>query len=220
MALNHSRSFSWKGLISFRGAMVATCLALLAWFGVAFALDQRQIFLPGESSVGHYLFETSCSSCHEAFKPVSNETCMSCHEAELAEDAHGVQKFRDPRWAGELATLDVLTCTVCHSEHVHMFGRGVHLQPDLCMTCHQGLIEGDLRSHEGFAPDGCWTAGCHNYHDHRSISTGFLRRNLGQPPMLPVQQLPDRTVLVERDTAPAADLAQEFWAEEFREGGR
>ncbi|MGA1474521.1 MAG: cytochrome c3 family protein [Prochlorothrix sp.] len=191
-------------------AIFLACIALVAWFSAAFVLDNRQFFLPGETSVGHYLFETSCSSCHEGFKPVSNDTCMRCHEAEMAEDKHGASKFRDPRWAGELEKIEALTCTACHSEHVHMFGRGVHLQPDLCMNCHQGIIEGDLKSHDGFAPDGCWTAGCHNYHDHRSISTGFLIENLDQPSLLPVQQLPERTVPIGVETVPAPDLSREF----------
>jgi hypothetical protein len=191
-------------------AIFVACIALLVCFGSAFLLENQEVFLPGETSVGHYLFEASCNSCHEGFKPVSNENCMRCHEAELVQDAHGPKKFRDPRWAGELAKLEVLTCTTCHNEHVHMFGRGVHLQPDLCMTCHEGIIQGDLKSHDGFTADGCWTAGCHNYHDHRSISTGFLRQNLDRPPMLPVQELPDRRVLIKRKNAPSPDLGREF----------
>lgn len=204
------RGRSWRSLLSLKFAIAIACIALVGWFGAAFALDQKQIFLPGETSVGHYLFETSCASCHEGFKPVTNETCMRCHEAELAEDIHGASKFRDPRWAGELAKIEALTCTTCHNEHVHMFDRGVHLQPDLCMACHEGIITGDLKSHDGFTADGCWTAGCHNYHDHRAISTGFLRSTLDQPPMLPIQVVPDRVVMTERDTAPRPDLADEF----------
>ncbi|MEO0533642.1 MAG: cytochrome c3 family protein [Cyanobacteria bacterium P01_A01_bin.123] len=210
MALNGGRSVNWRSFISLKTAIAIACIVLIGWFAAAFAMDNKQVFLPGETSVGHYLFETSCNSCHEGFKPVSNDTCMRCHEAELVEDEHGTQKFLDPRWAEDLAKLEVLTCTTCHNEHVHMFGRGVNLQPDICMTCHEGIITGDLKSHDGFAADGCWTAGCHNYHDHRSISTGFLRQNLDQPPMLPVQQLPNRVVLSELDAAPNPDLAQEF----------
>jgi hypothetical protein len=209
MALR-GRALKWSSLLTGKTAIALVCIALVGWLAAAFALDNKQIFLPGETSVGHYLFEASCSSCHEGFKPVSNDTCMRCHEAEMAADKHGASKFRDPRWAGELAKIEALTCTTCHNEHVHMFGRGVHLQPDLCMNCHQGIIEGGLQSHNGFSPDGCWTAGCHNYHDHRSISTGFLIENLGQPPMLPVQQLPDRPLQPKLETAPAPDLSQEF----------
>ncbi|MEL6138157.1 MAG: cytochrome c3 family protein [Cyanobacteria bacterium J06628_6] len=190
--------------------MILAAVIVLAWFGAAFALEQKQIFLPGETSVGHYLFEESCASCHEGFKPVTNETCNRCHEAELAEDVHGAKKFRDPRWAEYRDRIDILTCTACHNEHVHMFGRGVNLQPDLCMLCHEELTVSQLKSHEGFAADGCWTAGCHNFHDHRTISTGFLRKNMGEPPMLPVQQLPDRAVTTSVEIAPAPNLQKEF----------
>jgi len=204
------RSIPWRAIFSPKVAIASACIALMTWFAAAFFLDHRQVFLPGETSVGHYLFETSCNSCHEGFKPVSNDTCRRCHEAELAADAHGTQKFLDPRWAEDLEKLAVLTCTTCHNEHVPMFGRGVHLPPDLCMTCHEGIITGELKSHDGFTPDGCWTAGCHNFHDHRSISTGFLRQNLDQPPMLPVQTLPERRVSTALETAPPADLDSEF----------
>lgn len=198
---------SWFQL---KTAAIGIVLLLVIWAAAAFALDRRSVFLPGETSAGHLLFETSCSSCHEGFKPVTNETCNRCHEAELVKDAHGEKKFRDPRWGELLENLDVLTCTACHQEHVHMFGRGVHLKPDLCMSCHQGIIEGDLASHEGFAADGCWTAGCHNFHDHRSISTGFLRDNLDQPPMLPKPELPERTITTTVSRPPPPDLDQEF----------
>ncbi|ERN40598.1 hypothetical protein KR51_00028550 [Rubidibacter lacunae KORDI 51-2] len=204
------RRFRWRSLFGFKGAVFLACVVLVTWLSAAFALDAKQIFLPGETSVGHYLFETSCNSCHEGFKPVTNETCTRCHEAEMATDVHGRKKFLDPRWAGSLQRLEVLTCTTCHNEHVHMFGRGVHLQPDLCTICHEGIITGDLISHNGFTPDGCWTAGCHNFHDHRTISTGFLRKNIDQPPMLPVQQLRDRAIVPTLEVAPAPDLQKEF----------
>lgn len=110
-------------IFQLKTAIIGAIALLLVWLGAAFALDQRTIFLPGETSDGHVLFEASCSSCHEGFKPVSNETCNRCHEPELAEDAHGPKKFRDPRWAELLSQLDVLTCTACHAEHVHLFGR-------------------------------------------------------------------------------------------------
>ncbi|GAB4537655.1 MAG: hypothetical protein Tsb0014_26640 [Pleurocapsa sp.] len=210
MAGNPSRMFQPAKLLQSKFVIIAVIVLLLVWFIAAFVLDRRSIFLPGETSHGHVLFEASCSSCHEGFKPVSNETCNRCHEAELAKDVHGAQKFRDPRWAELLTNLDVLTCTACHAEHVHMFGRGVHLQPDLCMSCHQGVIEGDLASHNGFTPDGCWTAGCHNFHDHRAISTGFLRQNLDQPWLLPKPANPERTVEVKVQTPPKPDLDREF----------
>lgn len=197
-------------IFSLKAGIILALVLLTVWVSAAFALDQKQVFLPGETSEGHHVFEASCASCHEGFKPVSNETCNRCHEAELADDVHGVKKFRDPRWAAYREELDVLTCTACHNEHVHMFDRGVNIQPDLCMACHEELTLTQLKSHEGFAADGCWTAGCHNYHDHRTVSTGFLRQNMGAPEMLPVQGVPDRVVTTSLDVAPAPNLQSEF----------
>lgn len=201
-------------LLQSKFVIIGVMVLLLTWFSAAFAIDnQAALFLPGETSNGHVLFEDSCKSCHEGFKPVSNETCNRCHEAELAKDVHGEKKFRDPRWAELRENLDILTCTACHAEHVHMFGRGVHLKPDLCMACHQGVIEGELASHDSFTPDGCWTGGCHNYHDHRSISTGFLSKNIDQPWILPKPGLPSRSVEAKLDNAPDADLIEAFLKE-------
>lgn len=210
MASNIGKFVRFKQIFQFKTVIIGVMILLLVWFAAAFALDNRSIFLPGETSDGHTLIEASCSSCHQGFKPVSNETCMRCHEAEMATDTHGAKKFRDPRWAELLSKLDVLTCTACHREHVHIFARGVHLKPDLCMNCHQGVIEGEMASHKGFTADGCWTAGCHNFHDHRSISTGFLRQNLEQPAMLPTPQVPQRTITVKLEQPPPPDLKQEF----------
>ncbi len=200
-------------LLQSKFVIIGVMVLSLTLFSAAFATGKQAIFLPGETSNGHVLFETSCKSCHEGFKPVSNETCNRCHEAEMAKDMHGEKKFRDPRWAELREKLDVLTCTACHEEHVHMFGRGVHLKPDLCMACHQGVIEGELASHDSFTPDGCWTGGCHNYHDHRSISTGFLSKNIDQPWILPKPGLPNRSVEAKLDDAPEADLIEAFLKE-------
>lgn len=200
----------WRKKVGLRTAIIVAITVLFVTVSGAFALEQKQIFLPGETSEGHHLFEASCASCHEGFKQVSNENCNRCHEAELENDLHGAKKFKDPRWAEYRENVDVLTCTACHNEHVHMFGRGVHLQPDLCMACHEELTLTQLKSHEGFAADGCWTAGCHNFHEHDTISTGFFRKNMGQPDMLPVQKLPDRVVTTELKSAPKPNLEKEF----------
>ncbi|WP_458789335.1 cytochrome c3 family protein [Adonisia turfae] len=207
-----ARFFKQKlgNVFSLKTGIILALVILLVWVSAAFALDKKEVFLPGETSEGHHVFEASCASCHEGFKPVSNETCTRCHGAELADDLHGVKKFRDPRWAEYRERVDVLTCTACHNEHVHMFGRGVNLQPDLCMACHEELTLTQLKSHEGFAPDGCWTAGCHNYHDHSTVSTGFLRQNMGAPEMLPVQEVPDRVVTTSLEAAPEPNLSKEF----------
>lgn len=206
----NNKFLQFRQALKLHRVIICIVVVLTIWLGATFALDHRAIFLPGQTSNEHVLFELSCGSCHEGFKPVSNETCMSCHQAEMAKDMHGARKFRDPRWAELITRIDVLTCTACHQEHVHIFARGVHLKPDLCMNCHQGIIEGDLASHNSFSPEGCWTAGCHNFHDHRSISTGFLRGNMNQPDMLPTPQLPERIIELKLEKAPKPDLKNEF----------
>ena len=99
MASNLGKNLQLGRLLQSKFVIIGVMVLLLAWFTAAFVLDQRSIFLPGTTSNGHILFEASCSSCHEGFKPVTNETCTRCHEAELATDMHGAKKFRDPRWA-------------------------------------------------------------------------------------------------------------------------
>ena len=204
-------------MLKLRTAVIGIAVLAIAAGAIVFALglDHRTAFLPGPTSSGHQLFEASCQSCHQGFQKVSNDTCNRCHEAEMAEDIHGLSKFRDPRWATYLEELDVLTCTTCHEEHMPMFARGVNIPPDLCMSCHDHIIDADssdrLDSHIGFTPDGCWTAGCHNYHDHRSVSTGFLRANLDQSDWLPEPKLLEREIVPQVATAPSPDLNRELW---------
>ena len=93
-------------------------------------------------------------------------------------------------------------------------GSEMCIRDSLCMACHQGVIEGELASHDSFKPDGCWTGGCHNFHDHRAISTGFIRKNLDQPWILPNPELPNRVVNTILKNAPDADLSKEFLVEE------
>ncbi|MEM0980096.1 MAG: hypothetical protein AAGH78_07460 [Cyanobacteria bacterium P01_H01_bin.58] len=89
MALSGGRSNGWRSLVNLKVAIIIACIALVAWFSAAFAFDNKQVFLPGETSVGHYLFETSCSSCHEGFKPVTNDTCMRYLLGELSSSDDG-----------------------------------------------------------------------------------------------------------------------------------
>lgn len=204
-------------MVNLKTVVIGTAIATLAILAVILGgkLDRRVAFMPGITSSGHQLFETSCQSCHDGFKPVTNESCNRCHEAEMAEDKHGIRKFRDMRWASYLAEIDVLTCTTCHEEHMPMFSRGVNIPPDLCMACHDHTIAAgnpdSLASHVGFTPDGCWTAGCHNFHDHRSISTGFLTANLDQPNWLPEPKLKERAFEPKVAVAPAPDLNRALW---------
>ena len=104
MARNVSRRPNPLALLGSKFAIIIAMLILVLWLGSAFALDSQRVFLPGETSDGHVLFEASCKSCHEGFKPVSNDTCNRCHEAEMAEDLHGAKKFRDPNFLDRKST--------------------------------------------------------------------------------------------------------------------
>ncbi|MEL6471465.1 MAG: hypothetical protein AAFQ74_17200, partial [Cyanobacteria bacterium J06623_4] len=84
-----NRNVFWRKKFDLRAAIILAVATVFVAVSGAFALEQKQIFLPGETSVGHHVFEASCASCHEGFKPVSNENCNRCHEAELEGDLHG-----------------------------------------------------------------------------------------------------------------------------------
>jgi hypothetical protein len=64
MALR-GRALKWPSLLNGKLAIALVCIALIGWLAAAFALDNKQILLPGHTSVGHDLFEASCSSSHE-----------------------------------------------------------------------------------------------------------------------------------------------------------
>ncbi|MEM9945091.1 MAG: hypothetical protein AAF810_03410, partial [Cyanobacteria bacterium P01_D01_bin.36] len=76
-----NQNIFWRKKVSLKSAIILAITLLFVFVSGAFALEQKQIFLPGETSVGHHIIEASCASCHEGFKPVSNENCNRCHEA-------------------------------------------------------------------------------------------------------------------------------------------
>ena len=159
----------------------------LVWFAVTIGVagyltyrltgGDRSIFQPGETSSGHHQIELACESCHTPFGGVRQDACLGCHQAELvlAQDSHDEARFNDPRFAGELAHLDVRQCITCHTEHrPEITGvMGVTLPADLCHRCHEAVGE-ERPTHRGLAFDTCATAGCHNYHDNRALYEDFL----------------------------------------------
>src|SRR5579871_4612409 len=96
--------------------------ALGGYYGAPFALPgaDKRAMLPGRTSRGHHLIESSCSACHTPFRGVSSEACLRCHQEGLSaeEDSHPPSKFFDPRNAERTAGLDARTCVTCHREHV------------------------------------------------------------------------------------------------------
>lgn len=168
-------------LPTFRTAVLAITLLLLASFSLAFVLERRSVFVPGETSDGHHLLEESCNSCHSPFEGVLDQRCSDCHQAELANDIHPRVLFDDPRWAADLEKIDVSRCVTCHREH-HVADRGVTIRSDFCFVCHTAIAEQE--SHSGFDPKTCGEAGCHNYHDGSVLHRDFLAAHQGEPDLL------------------------------------
>jgi hypothetical protein len=147
----------------------------------------RAMFLPGQTTHGHYQIELACESCHrEPFtgKAALQEACTSCHAAELkaANDTHPMSKFTDPRNADRLEKLDATLCVTCHAEHrPHITqAMGLTLPPNLCFNCHAEIAK-DRPSHEALGFETCGSAGCHKYHDNRALYSDFLVKHAKDP---------------------------------------
>jgi predicted CXXCH cytochrome family protein len=150
-----------------------------------FADEDKEVFLVGNASHGHFQIEMACDTCHtDAFggEDAIQEACVGCHQQELdeAHDSHPRKKFTDPRNADLLEILDARKCVSCHTEHQSEQTRdmGVTLPDDYCFHCHEEVGE-ERKSHEGLPFDSCATAGCHNFHDNRALYEKFLVENSG-----------------------------------------
>jgi len=163
------------------GAWILMTMVLGAYFGKQlFSSDNKEVFLIGEATYGHYQIEMACETCHSsAFGGIEviQDACTQCHadELEVAHDSHPKSKFTDPRNADRVEILDARYCVTCHTEHQkeQTHAMGVTLPDDYCYHCHQD-IETDRPSHQNLAFDSCASAGCHNYHDNRALYEDFL----------------------------------------------
>jgi len=152
-----------------------------------FTDGDKSMFLPGETSHGHYQIEMSCSECHTPGMGVQQDACLRCHgeELKIAQDSHPKSKFDDPTKAHLLKNIRADECIACHIEHkpdaTHPMG--VTVPMNYCAFCHQEV--GDNRpSHEGLGYDTCATAGCHNFHDNRALYERFLQKHADEPALL------------------------------------
>jgi hypothetical protein len=158
----------------------------------------RLLLLPGATSNGHHQIELRCESCHTnpfSSKEDMQDACVRCHGAELKEanDTHPLSKFTDPRNADRLEKLDATLCVTCHVEHRPQIthAMGVTLPRDVCFHCHSEIAS-DRPSHAGMGFETCASAGCHKYHDNRSLYEDFLAKRVDQPPHLPKQMNAER----------------------------
>lgn len=153
---------------------------------------------------GHYQIELDCDACHASHDADAGsgsvgafmqDSCNRCHATQLriAKDTHPAKKFNDPTNADRLLMLDAQNCITCHKEHVpeQTLEMGLTVPKDYCWHCHQDVGE-SRPSHQGMQFDSCATAGCHNYHDNRSLYEKYLDHNYGQPDVLQNAILPRR----------------------------
>ncbi|MDX1497394.1 MAG: cytochrome c3 family protein [Salinisphaeraceae bacterium] len=156
--------------------------------------EQREQFLIGEASHGHFQIELACESCHTSpfgGKEMLQDACVSCHADELkaAHDSHPRKKFTDPRNADLLEIIDARYCVSCHLEHQAEQTRemGVTLPDDYCFHCHQE-VGNERPSHANLEFDSCASAGCHNYHDNRALYETFLVEHSGGEWLKPIAE--------------------------------
>lgn len=149
---------------------------------------QAAIFLPGQTSHGHYQIEMKCSVCHSIGAEVRNDACTQCHgqDLKLANDTHPASKFNDPTKADLLTRINAQSCITCHKEHVpkQTHPMGVTVPQDFCVYCHENIGK-DRPSHKTFQFDSCLTAGCHNYHDNGALYEKFLLNHQLDPDIIP-----------------------------------
>lgn len=154
-----------------------------------------KLFLPGDTTHGHYQIEIKCGVCHEPGGEVREESCMACHtrDLKLARDTHPQSKFRDPQKIPLLQKIDATKCVTCHREHVpeQTLAHGLTLPADYCINCHQDVAK-DRPSHRDFEFDSCSTVGCHNYHDNTALYENFLVKHASQPDLLDDPRTPLR----------------------------
>jgi hypothetical protein len=167
---------------------------------------------PGAASPGHAHMQGACAECHTGDRAEVQPSCVRCHGAGLAaeNDSHAASRFDDPSRAGDLARLDATRCVTCHLEHrPHLTdSQSVTVPADFCVVCHQDVLT-TRPTHAGLDPKGCAAAGCHRYHDNRSLYTELLRHHLNDPDLLPDPRVVARQAPVAAAAAaPAhADLA-------------
>jgi hypothetical protein len=181
---------------------LALNLVVGSYYAWGLIKDEKSLYLPGETTSGHYQIELACNACHgESFAGTDalQKACMKCHGAELKEvdDSHPKSKFTDPRNADRTAILDARTCLTCHKEHAPQSTHtmGVTLPNDFCAYCHS-KIEKDRPSHKGMAFDTCASAGCHNFHDNKALYEDFLVKHMDEPKTLDTATVPEREFMI------------------------
>lgn len=175
----------------------------------------RTIFLPGDTTDGHYQIEIECEACHtERFSDETSiqEACVECHAAELerVDDSHPRTKFTDPRNADRVELLDARWCITCHQEHRPEITStmGLSLPEDYCYRCHEDIGE-ERPTHADLPFNSCSNSGCHNFHDNKALYEDFLVKHRDEPDFseaafVPLREL--KSIAVDRKIASGEKL--------------
>jgi len=179
---------------------LAFTLLLSAYYTNALVGSEKNKFLPGKATDGHYQIEDKCDTCHgDGFddKETLQKSCVRCHGDELKKvnDSHPKSKFTNPRNADRIAILDARYCVTCHVEHKteKTLPMGVTMPEDYCYLCHQDVAK-NRPSHKGMGFETCDDAGCHNYHDNKALYEEFLVKHNGEPENLQTMMLPEKNL--------------------------
>lgn len=175
-------------------------ISLAAWLTYALPTAESSrpastVFLPGDTTHGHYQIEIKCGVCHNPGGDVREDSCLGCHadNLKLSHDTHPGSKFRDPQKLPLLEKIDATKCITCHREHVpgQTVTHGLTVPADFCVNCHQDIAE-DRPSHRTFEFDSCSSVGCHNYHDNSALYENFLLKHAGERNLLDDPRVPLR----------------------------
>ncbi|MEM1212169.1 MAG: cytochrome c3 family protein [Planctomycetota bacterium] len=176
-------------------AWAVVVAGLTGYLYLALTGEDQTLFLPGETTAGHYQIELLCTACHGTNEDgtvgeVMQSACIDCHQEELDRigDSHPIAKFAKSTDALMLAPFDQdfssamvksAFCIACHVEHDPEVTRpmGVSEPESMCMACHSDIGE-NRETHTGLAFTTCLTAGCHNFHDNGALSESFLTKHM------------------------------------------
>ena len=170
------------------------------WLGYVMFADNvdKSLFMPGALSPGHHQLAEACDACHvDSFGggEILQQACVDCHGKDRVKpfDSHPAKKFKDPRNAELLESIDALQCVSCHTEHKpEITAKDGLTQPvDFCFHCHQDIAK-ERPSHEGMGFESCKDSGCHNFHNNRALYTDYLIKHLHESPMLSQAILPEK----------------------------
>lgn len=191
--------FAWSawGVLTATAAAVGA-MALPPWPGAEETSTLATMYLPGETSHGHYQIELKCSACHTPLGGVREESCDECHAADLkaTKDTHPRKKFTPIDKLHLAKEVDGRKCVTCHREHVpdRTLEMSVTLPEDHCIACHEDVAD-DRPSHEGMGFDTCQNAGCHNFHDNGALNEKYLDDHFGEEELHGPGVVPQRSSL-------------------------